>query len=142
MKIIFLDIDGVLSNHGIVKDCGAIFHPPAVEYLKKLITETDARLVISSTWKYAYKNLHKRFAENGLPFWLDTTRKSFGKKKMTREDEILQWVNWNEPENWIAIDDEYFEMKKIKELGKLVKTKFKTCFDEKAYQESLNILKV
>lgn len=65
MKIIFLDIDGVLnSNDSVIYFCeklglpnpprdeyGELFCPFASNLLNKLIKETDAKIVISSTWR-------------------------------------------------------------------------------------------
>lgn len=71
MKIIFLDIDGVLNceeayekrlSHGycdykqIIEPTGTkknyqSFYPPSKEWLNKLIKETGAKIVISSTWR-------------------------------------------------------------------------------------------
>lgn len=62
-KIIFLDIDGVLNTerhyeycckNGIASDerFGYPFDPEAVANLKKIIDETGAEIVISSSWKF------------------------------------------------------------------------------------------
>ena len=51
MKIIFLDIDGVLNvipqGHD---EYGAIFHNHFIDNLKRLIDKTNAKIVITSTW--------------------------------------------------------------------------------------------
>ena len=53
MKLIFLDIDGVLNvipqGHD---DFGGIFHPEFIENLKHIIEETDAKIVVSSSWRH------------------------------------------------------------------------------------------
>ena len=53
MKIIFLDIDGVLAvNYRRLEDgFGSGFHPEFVENLKRIIDATGAYLCISSTWR-------------------------------------------------------------------------------------------
>ena len=59
MKIIFLDIDGVLNSqiayeNGFCKyndDYGQDFYPESAKLLNKLIDETKAKIVISSTWR-------------------------------------------------------------------------------------------
>ena len=62
MKIIFLDIDGVLNceqgyingSCEYVEDAGfnyEKFYPPSKELLNKLIDETGAKVVISSSWR-------------------------------------------------------------------------------------------
>lgn len=50
MKIIFLDIDGVLNVIGQGRDeYGQIFHKHFENNLKRIIDETDAKIVISSS---------------------------------------------------------------------------------------------
>jgi len=52
MKIIFLDIDGVLNVIPQGRDkYGMIFHPEFVENLKYIIEQTNAKIVISSSWR-------------------------------------------------------------------------------------------
>lgn len=59
MKIIFLDIDGVLNCENGYKHkwCtkndtyGDLFFPPSASLLNDLISETRAKIVISSTWR-------------------------------------------------------------------------------------------
>lgn len=59
MKIIFLDIDGVLNCEDGFKskicterdDYGMLFYPPSERLINKLIDETSAKVVISSTWR-------------------------------------------------------------------------------------------
>lgn len=65
MKILFLDIDGVLNSQDfIIKSArkkGAMLHPnemidpESIEYLNKVIEETGAHIVISSTWRKSWK---------------------------------------------------------------------------------------
>ena len=61
IKIIFLDIDGVLNteNYNLVlkrkgKICqdeyGALFDPNAVKQLKRIIDATNADIVVESSW--------------------------------------------------------------------------------------------
>lgn len=54
MKVIFLDIDGVLNVIGQGHDkYGQIFHNHFVENLARVIKATDAKIVISSTWRHS-----------------------------------------------------------------------------------------
>ena len=57
MKVIFLDIDGVIKeDRG-----GAPFLDESLSLLKSVVDQTGAKIVMSSTWKTKYKN----FVENG-----------------------------------------------------------------------------
>lgn len=52
MKIIFLDIDGVLNVISQGRDeFGSLFHKHFEYNLKKIIKETNAKIVISSSWR-------------------------------------------------------------------------------------------
>lgn len=52
MKLIFLDIDGVLAlNHQNRDEYGSLFHENFIDNLKFIIENTKAKIVISSTWR-------------------------------------------------------------------------------------------
>ena len=62
MKVIFLDIDGVLNTGryleelwsqdlGIRDSRGHLFDPKCVSRLRKFLDDTDIKIVISSTWR-------------------------------------------------------------------------------------------
>jgi hypothetical protein len=52
MRIIFLDIDGVIClptrDHD---EYGSLFHQPFVDNLRWIVEETGAKIVVSSTWR-------------------------------------------------------------------------------------------
>jgi len=50
MKIIFLDIDGVLNNYSTPGEC-LCWESSLVKILKRVIRETGAEIVLSSTWR-------------------------------------------------------------------------------------------
>ena len=60
MKIIFLDIDGVLNNYNTLGE-GANWEPDLVKILNRIIKETKAKIVLSSTWRQIehYRNIIK-----------------------------------------------------------------------------------
>ena len=51
MKVIFLDIDGVLNHSGYQDD---IVDPKKIILLKKLVKLTNAKIVLSSSWRRKY----------------------------------------------------------------------------------------
>lgn len=54
-KIIFLDIDGVLNRH--IRDevaCSNIIEYAKIILLNKILLATDARIVLSSAWRYIF----------------------------------------------------------------------------------------
>ena len=83
-KVIFLDIDGVLTptmyNNALYKmwknnnecksrdDFGDYFSPWAVDYLYKIINDTSAKIVISSTWRMSgLKHMREMWEYRRLP---------------------------------------------------------------------------
>lgn len=61
MKIVFLDIDGVLNSHKLMKkmahqdyDLDDLIDPEAVSLLNQLTDATGASIVVSSSWRRAY----------------------------------------------------------------------------------------
>ena len=76
-KVIFLDIDGVLNtkwwytqmDKNTTRDkYGYAFDPNAVANLKKILDETGADIVVSSSWKsYGFSELEEMWQDRGLP---------------------------------------------------------------------------
>lgn len=74
MKIVFLDIDGVLnimsdSYRTFMKPYGQHIEPHLVERLNYLIEKTDSHIVISSSWKSNMEDLEKQMVEQGFKYW-------------------------------------------------------------------------
>ena len=69
MKIIFLDIDGVLKEDRQ----GAPFLGESFSLLKTLVDRTGAKLVMSSSWKVKYK----AFVDNGFKTDIEDIKKLY-----------------------------------------------------------------
>ncbi len=84
MKIIFLDIDGVLNvcYNGAHDEYGQAFHPHFVENLKKIVDETGAKIVVSSSWrKSGLIEMKNMWRDRSLPGEvIDTTCSLYLKK--------------------------------------------------------------
>ena len=53
MKIIFLDIDGVLNRHTWNDEAKSCFmEPECIKNFNKILNETNAKVVLSSAWRY------------------------------------------------------------------------------------------
>lgn len=53
MKVLFLDIDGVLNGHDWDAEAGSCYlDRECVKRLSRIVRETDAVIVISSSWRY------------------------------------------------------------------------------------------
>ena len=81
--LIFLDFDGVLNTERYYaklkaqdlpyKDkYGHLFDPESVTNLQKIIDATDARIVVSSSWRYmGLDNLQRMWYDRDLPGWIE-----------------------------------------------------------------------
>jgi len=107
MKIIFLDIDGVLNSdtweesdeHINGKYPENMFDPKAVNLLNKIIKETGAKIVLTSTWrlKYSLVEMTKLFIKIGLKCDLIGCTPDLKKDNdyTLRGNEILKWCKDN-----------------------------------------------
>lgn len=78
-KYLFIDIDGVLNTENHIKSLqnkgvdsndqyGPLFAPQAVQNLKAIVELTDAKIVISSSWKeYGVEFLQEMWSECNIP---------------------------------------------------------------------------
>lgn len=118
MKIIFLDFDGVMDtsyyDHILSKEgkpgndeYGAVFDPYCIRNLKRIIEETEADIVVSSSWKYlmSYQDFLNMWKDRGLPgFITDVTPNPVDRRK--RGDEIDAWIEECKTEcQYVIIDD-------------------------------------
>lgn len=110
-KIIFLDIDGVLNVMSQeFDDYGQLFNPIFVNNLAYIIEKTNAKLVISSTWRYSgRKRMVDMWRHRNLPGEvIDVTPDLGFNDNIVRGDEIKAWLDKNIDmvETYCIIDDD------------------------------------
>jgi hypothetical protein len=108
MRIIFLDIDGVLNNTHTnnPRKFPYIVESNLLERLRTLLAKTGAQVVLSSTWRYDPVGLLAA-KHHGIPF-VDVTPDL---QEKPRRDEIAQWIHVHPGvERFIVIDDEDDEL--------------------------------
>lgn len=141
MKVIFLDVDGVLNSEHIFrkehrrykrtnevridKDIEKRF----VRNLKWLVKKTGAKIVLSSSWRGAVKankdhHLHRYLEECGLEIYDYTPHIG-----LDRGIDIQEWLNHHLDVTNIVILDDEDDMCHLKEY--LVQTKFRVSFETK-----------
>lgn len=129
-KIIFVDVDGPLAYNtwelGRFKIDDINMPYPWVQQecdaLAEIIRRTNAKVVISSDWKYHYSivQLGKIFVHYGIPNKIigmtdGNKAKMSSYIEMDRAYQIMRWVEGNKDliDTWVAIDDlrldKYFE---------------------------------
>jgi hypothetical protein len=155
MKIIFLDIDGVLytsSYHEYLvlnrkperDKYGYIFDPNTVENFNEIIEKTEAKIVISSTWKrHGLDKIRKIFNERGIKGEIIglTPTSTIDDLFFCRGEEIEHWLSYNGlPEKFVVIDDQSLGEGYDKWKG-FFKTKFKDGITNKIKNNIINYLK-
>jgi len=181
VKVIFLDIDGVLNcENGYVGGyCKYVgddefhyqqFYPPSKKLLNKLIEETDAKIVISSTWRHSGIEEMKRIWEAegmsgeiiGLTPSFINVRLGESKISVPRGVEIEYWLKdnnfqqvfWSEEEqlkylektdieNFIIIDDDSDMLYNQRQhfVNVLPSPRNKDGFNQENYDRAYGILK-
>ncbi len=108
MKVIFLDIDGVLNVYPQGRDeYGSMFHGHFVDNLKYIIDQTGADLVISSTWRYSGLEIMKEMWEmRDLPGKVIDITPFFKSVHAIRGEEIAEWLRLNDVDSYVIIDDD------------------------------------
>ena len=126
MKVIFLDIDGVLNTEetydriyrskGFIGIYDVEIDNFRLEYLKQIIDQTDAKIVLSSSFRHFFakennkivptnlksKKVYDSFSKYGMEIYDITPT-----QKRSREEEIKSWLsNRDDVENFIIIDDD------------------------------------
>ena len=124
-KIIFLDIDGVLNVMSREFDeFGQLFNPIFVNNLAYIIEKTNAKLVISSFWRYrGLKFMRNLWKYRNLPGEIIGITPDFiNDDDSVRGDEIKSWLETNKDivETYCIIDDD--EDMLPEQLNNFVKT--------------------
>lgn len=124
MKLIFLDIDGVLNNEDWyryrAKDAYLLtnnsdikaynFDPNNWKWIEKLVQETAAKIVISSSWRsYSLESTIDDFVNTAfepmIKYIIGVTPYSFERHRGTEIETFLNTTDL-EIENYVIIDDD------------------------------------
>jgi HAD domain in Swiss Army Knife RNA repair proteins len=111
MRVIFLDIDGVLNCKNTLnpRRLPYIIDPSLLGRFNRLIALTDANVVLSSTWRYDPAGLFSA-KHWGVPF-IDVISDM---PQRPRRDEIIAWLKAHpDVERYAVIDDEDDELDKL-----------------------------
>ena len=137
MKIIFLDVDGVLnsSHDGFNIQLGTSKH---LKLLKQIVDETDAKIVLSSSWRINDKT--RLFVKNKLNEYGMMLIGSTPDLGGSRGEEIKRWLSETAYpiEGFVILDDDS-DMEEYTH-GKLVKTDSNIGLQETDVNKAINIL--
>lgn len=105
-RVIFLDIDGVL-NRICTNDGNNYFDPDCVDQLRRIVQETGAKVVLSTSWReFAdWKNMLIQFFHAIRIEVIDCTTVTENGK---RAEEIKDWIRNNQDKvnNYVVLDDD------------------------------------
>lgn len=105
MKILFLDVDGVLNNTEIIQNSrrGEAIDPLRLAMIHQVVKETGSKVVISSSWRL-YDDLYNMFSIF-LPVY-DKTPRLKGDINAVRGLEIKEWLRGHPEVTKFAIVDD------------------------------------
>ena len=123
MKVIFLDIDGVFNHEKHYKWLietdeptplqqvypYSEFNPESCKILNRIIDETDAKIVLSSSWRLdGINRMNSLFKHFGLPRIYDITPSLCGRfGSLCRGKEIDKWLSeHHEVTKYVILDDD------------------------------------
>ena len=115
MKVLFLDIDGVLNTPKMLGRFGIDFIDNIlVALVARIVRETDCKIVLSSTWRIDKQDLMlatRELAEQGLIIYDCTpviTRSGGWESggSVRRHEEIQSWIDQNPVTRFAILDDD------------------------------------
>jgi hypothetical protein len=96
MKVIFLDVDGVLNTDSTVHRFGSDFIDPVlVKLVAKIVWKTGAIIILSSSWRLDAKDtqlVREALAMEGLSIHSCTPFHAAPSKWIPRNEEIMEWM--------------------------------------------------
>jgi hypothetical protein len=116
-KILFLDIDGVLNSDEDWVETQVLGHPynkgfdhlnrTKIALLELLIKNTDAKIVLSSTWRKSVSldTLHRKLVERGSTLKREVFIGVTEELGFCRGDEIQAYLEEFSPETYAIVDD-------------------------------------
>lgn len=116
MKVIFLDIDGVLNCQSSKSHCGIFvgIDDSKVKRLRKIVDATGSEIVLSSSWRHHWwkgvcnhkdgKYINNKLRREQLRILDKTGEDPFNR----RPNEIYDWLKDKTIESFVILDDEDF----------------------------------
>ena len=143
MKIIFLDFDGVITIPPKWN-----LAPDKIKSVKKIVDETGAKIVVSSSWRHGLERHFAHVLENDtnneMIIWLRdnildiTPNVGLGNG---RGGEIQQWLNdHREVTNYVILDDMDCRQFRKEHHSHLVTTNHFSGLDSSSAQEAIRLL--
>ena len=146
MKAIFLDIDGVLNNKDTkeLTPCDLLgVSDILVERLQKVAATTDAKVILTSTWKKNADESELDYLYKKLDFCkpIDFTVEDENRGSFYRGGGIIDYLTTHQDiEQFVILDDYIFDFEEQGLLDHLVWTNEKEGLTEEKTQQAIKIL--
>lgn len=119
MKVIFLDVDGVLNCVDTTDLCGGYvgIENAKVKLLRRIVEETGAEIVLVSTWKDGWSKTDKDKKQDMFGYFLDREleKESLVILDKTEDDGIHRgkgirdWMSGRDIESFVILDDKNYD---------------------------------
>ncbi len=107
MKLLFLDIDGVMTNDEPIINPSHLysFSPSCVDVLNQILKTHDLKIIITSSWRTVFdaEKLNQIFTQNGViqtPAGQTPTISNLNRGK-----EIKKYMEKRKPTSFVILDD-------------------------------------
>lgn len=141
MKIIFLDVDGVLINREACRAGFGKVDPECVRLVNKLTEETGAAIVLSSCWRMGLNAVECRELLSNWGITGEVLGPTPHDYDQIRGQEIATWLSdyqrSRDVESFVIIDDDA-DMGEL--LPRLVRTRFEAGFTAKDCARAIQLL--
>jgi len=145
MKVLFLDIDGVINKFKFYKDGGLdnTLDEDCIKRLSNIVEKTGCVIVISSTWKCSnhLMDILEECLFPKLPKGCIAGCTKTHIPQVQRQVEIREYLNDHQDiENYVIVDDYDFELKSFLNKGHIVITDALEGLTEEDMNECIKIL--
>ena len=107
MKLLFLDIDGVLTSDGIKsrKELLYTFSQSCVDVLNRILKENKVKIILTSSWRTVFDadKQNQIFKENGITQFPGGQTNDYGYEN--RSSEIRDYMAGKKVESFVILDD-------------------------------------
>lgn len=155
MKIIFLDVDGVLNTKFTKARCNGYIgiDENKLPFLKQIVDKTSAEIVLISTWKEHWERLSSRkYLQDAFANQLDKKLNSVGLKVLDKTEDsrdgvwysrgegILDYLAYHKVSSFVILDDLQFDYDGCELTDNFVQTNEKDGLTSEHVKKAIEIL--
>lgn len=145
--VVFLDIDETIAFQRVKLALGSYIDPVSVALLRRILTETGAKIVVSSTWRSSHDQCATMFAAHGLtPFLWSPIDHPDGDWRVdddnaSRSSTISRWLAAHPMVHiWAILDDSISDLDRA-QLDRLIHVDAMFGIGIREYKRAVRLLK-